>query len=257
MIAGNIWNHMKNNQYYENILESEKMLSKAYGAKVVKLSHGDVLHNPLISWGGDFNRGFLTSGRNFTKAVQEVKEYFENNLLELTRIDYFGELADLSQESLNKENLALQPYFYLGKKLSKSEYKPELDFYHPSLEEHLANEIVNAKSYGFFSKEWEEKSLPLTEKFYTIFKPIWFYKENKKVASVNYTTVNEVIRLFAVEVTDKYQGQGFGRQILYCLSARFQQKYEMIVVQSSEKNIEFYEKCKFEKLFKSAVLWLK
>ena len=94
-------------------------------------------------------------------------------------------------------------------------------------------------------KEIVEKYLKDEELF------VLTYKEEVACVAV-VTKVNETIcELKNIAIAEKYRGQGYGKKMIKYLFDNYKQKYDKMIVGTTENNIPFYVKAGFDKYYKT------
>jgi GNAT superfamily N-acetyltransferase len=93
--------------------------------------------------------------------------------------------------------------------------------------------------------------------FARVFRPYWLTREGDLVGWVYCAVLGEYARLFEVEVTEEFRGQGLGKELLgavriegHRLGARF------ILLQAGEKLRPFYERVGFAECARNSIIWL-
>ena len=77
------------------------------------------------------------------------------------------------------------------------------------------------------------------------------YKDEVACAAV-VTKVNDATcELKNIATTEKFRGQGYGKKMIKYLFDNYKQKYEKMIVGTSENNIPFYVKAGFDKYYKT------
>lgn len=77
------------------------------------------------------------------------------------------------------------------------------------------------------------------------------YKDEVACVAV-VTKVNDATcELKNIETTEKFRGQGYGKKMIKYLFDNYKQKYEKMIVGTSENNIPFYVKAGFDKYYKT------
>ena len=76
------------------------------------------------------------------------------------------------------------------------------------------------------------------------------YKEDVICVAV-VTKVNNTCELKNIATKEEYRGQGYGKKILKYLADNYKQKYDKMIVGTTENNIPFYVKQGFDKYEKT------
>ena len=95
------------------------------------------------------------------------------------------------------------------------------------------------------SKELVEKYLKDGELFVLI------YKDDVTCVAVVTKVDEDTIKLNNVATKEEYRGQGYGKKLLKSLCGNYKQKYNKMLVGTSENNIPFYVKQGFDKYEKT------
>ena len=77
------------------------------------------------------------------------------------------------------------------------------------------------------------------------------YKEEVACVAVVIKVDNNTCELKNIATAEKYRGQGYGKKIIKYLFDNYKQKYEKMIVGTSENNIPFYVKQGFDKYEKT------
>lgn len=134
----------------------------------------------------------------------------------------------------------------------------EFAFKVPSAQEYSEWLCRLAQARGYYTEAWFEQIRPLQLNFIRTFQPYWLLRGGEFVGWVYCAVLGEVARLFEVEISPTFRGQGLGQRLLQAirieghkLGARF------ILLQAGENLRPFYEKAGFRECTSNSILWLK
>jgi len=244
-------------------LESELEFSKALLSQPTVYPDFIHLWNPYVPWGGDFNRavGVRWRGQASFKriAAQVAQIHQERGLDPPDRFDVNPPVLDEGQWEaiLSRQGFRLRTAIFFNAPAEPFELPDGYALYSPNSQEFFNWYTRQAVQAGYASEDWFEQHLPLKANFIKVFKPYWLFREQEQVGWVYAARLGEYCRLFEVEITHPYRGQGMGRLLVQAIRAEgFAQGVEFILLQSNQALCSFYEKCGFRQCSVNSIIRL-
>ena len=77
------------------------------------------------------------------------------------------------------------------------------------------------------------------------------YKEKVACVAIVKKIYEDTVELKNIATKEEYRGQGYGKKMIKYLFDNYKQKYEKIIVGTTENNIPFYVKLGFDKYYKT------
>jgi len=244
-------------------LESEVEFSRALGSQPVEYPGFIHMYNRLVPWGGDFNRAVgvrLSDLGSFEEVVRQVEGIHRKKGLERpNRFDICP--PGLDEESwrdyLRRRGYSLETAIFFCAPALRESLPSDFVLTVPSEEQYLEwfRGLVQAR--GYYNEDWFEKLRPLQLSFAKVFRPYWLLRKGDLVRWVYCAHLGDYTRLFEVEVSQEFRGQGLGGVLLRAIrveSGRLGAGF--VLLQSGEELRGFYEKAGFGECARSSIIWL-
>ena len=250
-------------------LDSEIEYSRALKGKPVVYSKFIHMHNPFVPWSGDFNRavGVKLSGfRSFEGVVSQVEGIHRaKNLERPNRYDIYPPALnevqwrnDLLRSGYNLETAIFFQAPTLGMPTPAETLPPDYVLTIPSEPDYLAWFCRLAQARGFYNESWFQSIRPLQLSFIRIFKPYWLLREGELVGWVYCANLGAYARLFEVEISPPFRGQGLGKLLLRAIRMEGHRLgTQFILLQAGERLRPFYEKAGFKECAANSIIWLR
>ena len=92
----------------------------------------------------------------------------------------------------------------------------------------------------------------IVEKYLTYSDVYGLFEDNKIMSIIVITKVNEnICELKNIATIKQARGKGYGKQLIQYVNTIYKDKYEKMIVGTTENNIPFYVKCGFDKYYKT------
>jgi ribosomal protein S18 acetylase RimI-like enzyme len=255
---------MQNIDWERKALESEIEYSRARMSSPIEYPNFIHLYNEFAPWNGDFNRAVgvkISDFESFAEIVSQVEAiHKEKHLEKPNRFDIYPPVLDaaLWQGYLAKKGYFLETaIFFCAFPLSEA-LPSEFELKIPSEEEYLDWYCDLAKLRGYYDEQWFQKARPLQINFISIFKPYWLMREGNRVGWVYCANLGEYARLFEVEISQEFRGQGLGVILLQAIRIECHKTdVQFVLLQSEEKLRGFYEKAGFKECERNSIIWLR
>ncbi len=255
---------MERMNWDEKALHSEIEYSKALGGKAVEYRNFIYIYNKSVPWGGDFNRvvgAKISDFKSFSEMVEQVENIHKKKKLE--RPDRYDIYPPALYEGIWNSFLSKMGYnlttviFFYSPTVDKN-LSSELTLYSPSESEYIEWFHHQQKTRSYFEEEWFQRLKPLKLNFIKIFKPYWLLRNQKIVGWIYCACFDEYCRLFEVEIEEECRGCGLGRILLDAIRIECgKQGVRFVLLQSSERLRNFYERSNFKECTKNSVIRLK
>ena len=211
---------MKKIDWASKALQSEIEYFKALGGKAIEYHDFIHIYNKLVPLNGDYNLAInikISDYNSLNKIIDKIEFLHQEKKLDIPNNFYISppilnnkkwkgyleklgyEFCDVYYFRANSENLD-----------TPSEYK----FYSPTDNEYFQWFTKTRKSEDWYDEDTFQMTLPSQVRFYKIFKPYWFYKNNNMIGWIYCADLGEDSRLFDVFIKEEYRRQGMGTIML-------------------------------------------
>jgi GNAT superfamily N-acetyltransferase len=254
---------MKNINWDECALTSELEFSKALLSQPTEYPDFIHVHNPYVTWCGDFNRALrvkITDFQSFDRIKTQIEQIHREKRLD--KPDRYDICTPPLIEKQWHDHLLQMGYdlltaIFFNIPTKETELPVGYSLYSPSKTEYLDWYSELAKTQGYYAEEWFNQHLPLKENFIQSFKPYWLLKNKDMVGWVYSSNLGRYCRLFEVQIEKHFQGHGMGRLLLQAIiNEGYRQGTEYILLQANDRSRSFYEKCGFVDCSRNSIIRL-
>ncbi len=245
-------------------VESEVAYSEARGGTATAYDDFIHIHNPHVTWGGDYNRAVgvrAASLDEFAGIVQRVERLHEEK--GLPRPDSYDTYPSIEGDGgwiERLDEIGHQSWTDVFFKLEVAAVKlPDAFEWRPVEEDdYLEWRRAMQEEENWFDAEAWELGLPVERQFVQVYKPYWLFENGRLVAWVHCANLGSHFRLFDVEVDRPLQGRGYGGILLQAVSAEANaQAVPHILIRCIERLRGFYETYGFEECGRGTVVRLR
>lgn len=253
---------MKQLDWATAALASEIALSVAYGGVPIVYPTFTHIHNPFVSWSGDFNRAVgirCTSLNSFLTVVAQVEQLHQALRLDPpTRFDLHPSTGTEPSwvAQLVDHNYRVETALFFQAPAQQIATAQHLTLYTPTAEEYIAWYHQRQQAQSFYTVDYWKALLPLQLRFIQTFQPYWLLHNGQMVGWAYCAVLGDYCRLFEVEIGKARRGRGFGTALLHLLQIQcHQQGITHILLQSGERLRPFYERADFQICVRNPVVW--
>ena len=254
---------MESIDWMARAVESEVAYSEARGGTATTYDDFIHIHNPHVTWGGDYNRAIGVKAddpESFASVVKRVEEL--NRERQLPRPDcydtYPSREGDAWIHGFDSAEYRLTPKVFFRLDVAAAGLPPGFTWRPVGEDDYFEWRRASQEKESWFDAEAWELDLPLERQFVRVYKPYWLFENERLVAWVHCANLGSYFRLYDVEVDESLQGRGYGRTLLQAVSAEAgSQSVSHILIRCSERLRGFYETCGFEECGKGTVIQLR